>query len=847
MKHSQSTESFTKNSLIFAPKKRETFWTSSQHLFVNTISSLGVVFGDLGTSPLYVYSSVFIRKPSEEDILGAMCLIFYTFALIVVLKYITVIMNYDKNDQGGIFAMISLFKVFAPNWIGLLKKAILTTLSILGCAFICGDGVITPAISVLSALEGITVVAPSLHSAVVALAVIILLLLFFVQSFGTGSLGFVFGPIILLWMMILGSCGIYNLVLHADSNVWRFFNPYYGYKFFEHNGTDSLRMLGGVVLCITGVEAMYADIGHFGKAGVRVALLAVVGPSVLLCYAGQAAYLINHPEGYSSVFYNALPQYVPVFWGVTVVATLATVIASQAMITGTFSLLSQAMTLGYFPKLKVKHTSAHHVGQIYIPMVNYIIMAATIIIVLAFQSSAALASAYGISVTTVLCIDSVLVSWLNYERSWYWKGKDEVAWYNFWLIRLVVIASILGLCLPVELVYLAANYIKIVSGGWVSLLIGACTACVMFMWTIGLYCLRRNTKPQRSFLELTDDLEHKKYTKLDGIGIYLNQKKFEEMTLDEDTVPEYFDRMIERLNAVHDRHIFVTLKFYPIPKFQETEKYDYEHIGQLITLVTIRYGYYEKIQHLTDSLRSLEKHVGHDIPELHESTHYYSEKRRISANRRSWFFIRYPVTLFSLLFNNTRNGDHAHVHVPNDKLFEYGIKLVLPASNRENPEGSSTHASSGEESNESIPKLKDVESAMKIELKDVNVAPQIDENGVNVGKDELRPQSIPKFNIERPPIDLRGVENQQTPLPQSEYLSPQDNQVEWKPDLIDPLTYPLGIELPIFQPVVQPPDPVQDHIQEQRVDTTAEETYVDATAPEVININLDETQDEEKK
>ncbi|KAK9108020.1 hypothetical protein Syun_024031 [Stephania yunnanensis] len=453
--------------------------------------TLGVVYGDVGTSPLYVFDDVFSKVPAktEIDILGALSLVMYTIALIPFGKYVFIVLKANDNGEGGTFALYSLicryanvnllpnrqqadehissFKLKLPtpeleralNIKEVLErksslKTLLLLLVLMGTSMIIGDGILTPAMSVMSAVSGLQGQIQGFNTnAVVIVSIVILIGLFSIQSFGTGKVGFLFAPVLALWFFSLGTIGIYNIIKY-DWTVLRAFNPAYIYFFFQKNGVKAWSALGGCVLCITGAEAMFADLGHFSVRSIQIAFTFLVFPCLLLAYMGQSAFLMKYPSTAERIFYASIPD--GLFWPVFVVATLAAVIASQAMISATFSCIKQSMALGCFPRLKIIHTSKRRMGQIYIPVINWFLMIMCIVVVASFRHTNDIANAYGIAEVGVMLVSTTLVT---------------VVMVLIWQTNIF-----LALCFPlvfgsVELIYLSAVLAKIKEGGWLPLVL----------------------------------------------------------------------------------------------------------------------------------------------------------------------------------------------------------------------------------------------------------------------------------------------------------------------------------------------------------------------------------------
>ena len=474
-----------------------------------TLGALGVVFGDIGTSPLYALRETFegaghTPPPiTEANILGVLSLVLWAVLLIVSLKYLTFVLKADNHGEGGILALTALLrpKGSAVN-VG-QRAALLIVIGLFGAALLYGDGIITPAISVLSAVEGTSVVTESMAPLVVPLAIIILVGLFSVQRRGTAAVGRIFGPVMLLWFIVIGALGLSHIV--EELSVLKAINPWYGLNFLINNGTRGFIALGSVFLVVTGAEALYADMGHFGASPIRKAWYRIVLPGLVLCYFGQGAMLLVHPDRIDNPFYRMAPRWA--LWPLVILATMATVIASQALISGAFSLTRQAVQLGYLPRVRITHTSDEAEGQIYIGVVNWALLVACVALVLIFRSSANLAAAYGIAVTSTMFITTIL---------FYRVARDRFGWSKWPTVALT------ALFLTIDLAFLGANIPKIPKGGWIPITIGAVLLLVLTTWHTGRALTAARLADQA--LPITDfaaKLGEKAPQRGPGVGLYL--------------------------------------------------------------------------------------------------------------------------------------------------------------------------------------------------------------------------------------------------------------------------------------------------------------------------------------
>ncbi|XP_049935078.1 putative potassium transporter 12 isoform X1 [Nymphaea colorata] len=568
-------------------KKDPSYW----HLITLAFQTLGVVYGDMGTSPLYVFSDVFSKVPikSEIDVLGALSLVMYTIAIIPFAKYVFIVLKANDNGEGGTFALYSLIcryakvsrlpnrqpaderissyklKVPTPEMERALNikeslektsslKTALLLLVLMGTSMIIGDGILTPAMSVMSAVGGLQGAVNGFgKDAVVVVSIIILIALFSIQRFGTSKVAFLFAPALAIWFFYLGSAGLYNICKYNIAVV-KAFNPCYIYYFFKRNSRQAWSALGGCVLCITGAEAMFADLGHFSVASIQIAFTFVVFPCLLLAYMGQAAYLIENPTSVGRIFYDSVPN--GLFWPVFVIATLAAVIASQAMISATFSCIKQAMALGCFPRLKIVHTSKRYMGQIYIPVINWFLMIMCIVVVATFRSTNDIANAYGIAEVIVMMVSTTLVTVVMLLI---WQKNLFLA-----LFFPIVFGS-------VELIYLSAVLSKIKEGGWLPLAFATCFLCVMFIWNYGSVLKYESEVREKISMEFLLDLGSTLGTvRVPGIGLVYNELV--------QGVPSIFGQFLLNLPAIHSTIVFVCIKYVPVPVVPQEERFLFKRV-----------------------------------------------------------------------------------------------------------------------------------------------------------------------------------------------------------------------------------------------------------------------------
>ncbi|XP_015583931.1 putative potassium transporter 12 [Ricinus communis] len=610
---------------------------STWSILAMAFQTLGVVYGDLGTSPLYVFADVFskVTIESEIDILGALSLVMYTIALIPLAKYVFVVLKANDNGEGGTFALYSLIcryakvsmlpnrqqadekissfrlKLPTPELERALNikdalerrstlKTMLLLLVLMGTSMVIGDGILTPAISVMSAMSGLqSQVRGFGTTALVVVSIIVLVILFSIQRFGTGKVSFMFAPILALWFFSLASIGIYNLVTY-DISVLRAFNPAYIYLFFKKNSVKAWSALGGCVLCITGAEAMFADLGHFNVKAIQIAFSFVVFPCLLLAYMGQASYLMKYPQSSGTIFYSSVPE--SLFWPVFAVATIAAMIASQAMISATFSCVKQSMALGCFPRLKIVHTSKKQMGQIYIPVINYFLMIMCIVVVSIFRSTTDIANAYGIAEVGVMIVSTTLVT----------------------LVMLLIWQTniFLALCFPlifgsVELIYLSAVLSKLLEGGWLPLVFASCFLCVMYIWNYGSVLKYQSEVREKISMDFMLELGSTLGTvRVPGIGLLYNELV--------QGIPSIFGQFLLSLPAIHSTIVFVCIKYVPVPVVPQEERFLFRRIcpkDYHIFRCVARYGYKDvrkEDHHAFEELlvESLEKFLRREAQDL---------------------------------------------------------------------------------------------------------------------------------------------------------------------------------------------------------------------------------------
>lgn len=551
-----------------------TGWRRSRVVTVAAITALGVVYGDLGTSPLYALQTVFTLgggavEVNEAAVYGVISMIFWSITIIVSVKYLGILMRADNDGEGGVMALAALTQRLYAKRAG--RAGVLLIIGIFGVALFYGDSIITPAISVLSAVEGLQVTLPAIAHLVIPIAAVILIGLFLVQRHGTAKVGWIFGPIMVLWFIVLAAAGLGMVIQHPE--VLFGLSPTYAVLFIIAHPAMSFVAMGAVVLAITGAEALYADMGHFGHTPIRRAWFFLVFPALTLNYLGQAALVLHNPAAKANPFFLLIPE-----WGrlpVVVLATVATVIASQAVISGAFSLTRQAVQLGLLPPLTVRQTSEREGGQIYLPIVNFLLLIAVLAVMFSFGSSARLATAYGVSVTGALVVDTLLLL-LVVRPLWHW---------NAW--KITVAAIVFG---GLELTFLAGNLFKVVNGGWVPLLIAAVMILIMTTWHRGRQLVQNDRKRKEGSLSrFIEDLRVKALPRVPGIAIFPHPNK--------DSTPLALRANVKHNRVLHETVIIVSVVIARVPHVSASDAFVYDDLGYSddgIEHLTLRFGFSDK-------------------------------------------------------------------------------------------------------------------------------------------------------------------------------------------------------------------------------------------------------------
>jgi len=556
------------------PFGTESHGHGNQGLARLALGAVGVVFGDIGTSPLYAFRETFAGhhtlEPSAANVLGVLSLIFWSMMIVVTIKYVSIIMRADNKGEGGSLALLALISRTNSTKARWTKGLIL--LGVFATALFYGDSMITPAMSVLTAVEGLAVVDHHFGRFVIPIAVGILVGLFAIQSRGVGKVGLMFGPIMLVYFLVLAVLGVVNIMAHPG--VFAALNPYYALRFFVDDGISAFLAMGSVVLAVTGAEALYADMGHFGRRPIGLSWLVFVLPALMLNYLGQGAmFLAAGPEELRHIIHNPFFLMAPenVRLPLVILATMATVIASQAVISGAFSVTQQAIQLGFVPRLRIEHTSAATAGQIYIPLINWMLMTMVIILVLFFRTSSNLTSAYGIAVTGAMTIDTCLLAVVLF-RLWNWPKWAAI--------------PLLGLFFLVDGAYLTANLTKIPDGGWFPLLVGLIVFTILTTWAKGRQLMMARLREAAMPIKVFISSAATSATRVPGTAVF--------MTSTADGVPHALLHNLKHNKVLHERIILLTVKIADVPFVRQAERVKLDHLGHGFHRLVLRYGFMEE-------------------------------------------------------------------------------------------------------------------------------------------------------------------------------------------------------------------------------------------------------------
>ncbi|MGN6572519.1 MAG: potassium transporter Kup [Pseudolabrys sp.] len=615
------------------------FWTLA-------IGSIGVVYGDIGTSPLYAFRESILAATSgggqanEPVVLGILSLIFWALIFVVTVKYVIILLRADNKGEGGTLALMAL----ASRALGRASGAIIL-LGIISGALFYGDAIITPALSVLSAVEGIKIATPAFDTYVVPITVVILIALFWVQSHGTARVAAFFGPVMMIWFATIALGGLWHIGQHPA--VLYAFNPWHGISFLLHHGLIAFYTLGAVFLVMTGAEALYADLGHFGRSPIRLAWLAIVLPALMLNYLGQGALVLADPKTIDNPFFLLFPQWA--LLPIVVLATIATVIASQAVITGAYSLTRQAIQLGLLPRLEIRHTSEALAGQIYMPRVNALLLLGVLLLVALFRSSSALASAYGISVTGTMVVTGMMalvVVW----RVWQWP---------LWGAALLIAPFVF-----VDLTFLSANLLKVIEGGWIPLVLGALVMVVMYTWRRGSRLLVQKTRKQEIPLKsLVSSLERKMPHVVPGTAVFL--------TSDPEFAPTALLHSLKHYKVLHEKNVILTIESADTPTIDSSERVRIEPVGETFSRVVLRFGFMETPN--VPKALAIARKLGWQFDIM--STSFFLSRRSLKPAAKSGM-PRWQDRLFIVL-TRSANDATSYFQIPTGRVVEVGTQVTI--------------------------------------------------------------------------------------------------------------------------------------------------------------------------
>jgi KUP system potassium uptake protein len=621
--------------------------SSTRYLLTMSLGALGVVYGDIGTSPLYALRECFAGHVplvvNPANVLGILSLIFWVLIIVVTVKYLALVLRADNQGEGGILALMALVQRVAKR--GPRTRLIVLALGIFGAALLYGDGIITPAISVLSAVEGIAVYEPLFHPFIVPLSIATLVALFLLQRKGTGAVGAIFGPVTLLWFLALSALGVRGIMMNPS--VLAALNPLYGVEFFLDHGWMGFFVLGGVFLVVTGSEALYADMGHFGAKPIRLTWFVAVLPALVLNYFGQGALVLTNPEAVKNPFYLLAPQ-----WAVlplVVLSTAAACIASQAVISGAFSLTRQAVQLGFCPRVEIVHTSATEIGQIYVPGVNWALMLAVIGLVLGFRSSSSLAAAYGIAVASTMVI-TALLAYLTARDLWRWSAPAAL--------------FVFGSFVLIDLAFLVANGAKLLDGGWFPLLLATAIFALMTTWSRGRTVLQErlteSSLPLESFLE---SLTLTKVVRVPGTAVF--------MTGNADGTPPALLHNFKHNKVVHERVVLLTVQTAEEPHVSEKDRVSVTPLESGFFRVKARFGFMET-PGVPDLMRKLAQ-AGLELRER-DTSYFLGRETLLPTDRQG--MPRWRKALFGWMSKNARPAT-SYFRLPPNRVVELGTQVEL--------------------------------------------------------------------------------------------------------------------------------------------------------------------------
>jgi KUP system potassium uptake protein len=610
-----------------------------------TLGSIGVVYGDIGTSPLYAFREAVVAassggEPTSLAVLGVISLILWALIVVVTLKYVVVLLRADNHGEGGTLALMALAQRGVKRGAG-----VIVLLGIISGALFYGDAVITPALSVLSAIEGIKLVTAAFDPYVVPLTVVILFFLFAVQSRGTASVATFFGPVMLVWFLIIGLAALPPIFRHPE--VLFAINPLYAFSFMLHHGIIGFITLGAVFLAVTGAEALYADLGHFGKRPIQTAWLFIVLPSLAVNYLGQGALVIADAKAVENPFFLMFPDWA--LLPMVALATVATVIASQAVITGAYSLTRQAIQLGLLPRFEIRHTSEAHSGQIYIPRINKLLLIAVVLLVLMFRSSSALASAYGISVTGTMVV-TAMMGFVVIWKVWKWSP--------------LAAGALIAPFLLLDLTFLSANLLKVLEGGWVPLALGGFVMLLMYTWRRGSRLLfEKSRKLEFPLADLVAMLEKRPPQRVSGTAVFL--------TSDPVSAPTALMHSLKHYKVLHEKNVILTIESASTPRVDPSERVRLESISPTFSKVTLRFGFMESPN--VPKALAIARKLGWQFDIM--STSFFLSRRALKPAAHSGM-PRWQDHLFISL-SRTANDATDYFQIPSGRVVEVGTQVTV--------------------------------------------------------------------------------------------------------------------------------------------------------------------------
>ncbi|HZM11796.1 MAG TPA: potassium transporter Kup [Candidatus Limnocylindrales bacterium] len=616
------------------------------------LAALGVVYGDIGTSPLYAFreslkSAGGSVAATEAAVLGILSLIVWTLVIVVTLKYVLFVMRADNQGEGGIMALLALA---LPEVSEKGTRKFLLVVGVGGAALLYGDGMITPAISVLSAVEGLSFATTFFEPYIVPITLVILIALFAVQSYGSGPIGRLFGPIMAIWFLTLGLAGFWHIL--AQPSVLAALNPAHAISFLGGNGWTAVIVLGSVFLVVTGAEALYADMGHFGRRVIRVDWFILVLPALALNYFGQGALVLANPQAAANPFFLMFPSWL--LYPIVVLATAATVIASQALISGAFTLSQQATLLGLLPRLEIRQTSSSAIGQVYVPQINWLLAGSVVALVLGFRTSGALANAYGIAVVSTMIATTVLAGVVAHHR-WGWS--------------LPLVLTVTGAFLIIDLIFLVANAPKIPHGGWFPLIAGALIFTIMMTWRRGRkVVLERLEEDQAKLSEFFEKLDDRQLPRVKGTAVYLSARR--------DTVPSALALNLRHNKVLHDRVLLLNVEVLRVPFVTEKSRVVIEALPKGFLGVTVRFGFYEKL----DVLDALNRHTkaargdGSFTFELAETTFFLGREVPVPTVRPD--LSGWQTAIYTFLTRNAVSAPEYYL-IPTENVVELGTRVEI--------------------------------------------------------------------------------------------------------------------------------------------------------------------------